>query len=73
MKQFIIILEMPDNRVLKDVLDALDEGFFGTGATILEISERQTDTDTAERAAEKRNADRIDGYDRDDLGPSPDF
>lgn len=26
----------------------------------------------AQRAVEKRNADRIDGYDRDDLGPSED-
>jgi hypothetical protein len=27
----------------------------------------------AERADRKRNADRVDGYDRDDLGESPDF
>jgi hypothetical protein len=27
----------------------------------------------AERAAERRTADRIDGYDRDDLGESPDY
>jgi hypothetical protein len=27
----------------------------------------------AQRKAEQRNADRIDGYDRDDIGESPDF
>lgn len=27
----------------------------------------------AEKATEQRNADHVDGYDRDDLGESPDF
>lgn len=27
----------------------------------------------AEQQVERRNADRIDGYDRDDLGESPDY
>lgn len=29
--------------------------------------------EAAERRAARRNADRIDGYDRDDLGESPDY
>lgn len=38
-----------------------------------EIPAPATAADRAQRAADRRNADRIDGYDRDDLGESPDF
>lgn len=37
----------------------------------IEIGEREDEE--AERRAEQRNADRVDGYDRDDLGESPDY
>ena len=41
-----------------------------------EMNEGKSATDeleAAETKAAKRNADRIDGYDRDDLGESPDY
>lgn len=38
-----------------------------------EKAARRSQRKTSRYSAEQRNADRIDGYDRDDLGASPDY
>lgn len=44
----------------------------GVDLTTEELRELR-DLRAASEAIDRRNADRIDGYDRDDLGESPDF
>lgn len=57
----------------------IDKGFRAKNLKILRSGDRQADVEAAVARlnggpiVDHRNADRIDGYDRDDLGESPDF